>query len=196
MNGGVTVVIPTIPTPERAALLTRALASVHDQLRQPDAIIVEPDTDHAGPGPTRNRALDRVDTEYVALLDDDDELLPHHLRACLRRATLSGADLVYPQPEYVGWTEADAKVPFGFDFNDALLRQRNYIPITVVVRAALLRAVGGFRSPADAPVDEGHPCEDWGAWLALLDAGATFEALHQVTWRWHHHDGKHQGRPW
>jgi len=35
----------------------------------------------------------------------------------------------------------------------------------------------------------GDPCEDWGLWLALLDAGAAFSHLPQRTWIWHNGAG-------
>jgi len=122
-------------------------------------------------------------SDWVAFLDSDDELKPNHLRACARNAALTGADLVYP------WFDCDGEDKigmFGVPFDAVLLRKRNYIPVTVLVRTELVRAVGGFR---DHPDENGDPCEDWGLWLALLDAGAVFSHLPQRTWIWHNGNG-------
>jgi glycosyltransferase involved in cell wall biosynthesis len=171
----VTVVIPTID--DHHEQLDRALASVQTQSLPPDEIELEFDRLRTGAAATRNRALERVTTEYVAFLDDDDELKPNHLRACVRFARLTGVDLVYP------WFDGEDGIGmFGVPFDPVLLRRRNYIPVTVLVRTELVRKVGGF---VDHPDDNGDPCEDWGLWLALLDAGAVFGHLPQRTWIWH-----------
>ena len=178
----ITVVIPTIEG--RYDKLERAVASVQAQTLAPKLIDVQLDRDREGAGATRNRALERVDTEWVAFLDDDDELKPNHLKACARYAALSGVDVVYPWFDCVGGE--DPIGCFGVPFSAAFLRRRNYIPVTVLARTELVRAVGGFR---DHPDEKGDPCEDWGLWLALLDAGATFGHVPQRTWIWHMGNG-------
>lgn len=174
----ITVIVPTIPGREEQ--FRRAVRSVSTQTLRSDYLAVAVDRKRDGAAATRNRALQRVDTDWVAFLDDDDELYPNHLRACARNAALTGADLVYP------WFDCDGGGDeigmFGVPFDPVLLRQRNYIPVTVLVRTELVREVGGF---VDHPDVNGDPCEDWGLWLALLDAGAVFSHLPQRTWIWH-----------
>lgn len=177
----VTVLIPTIPGREEQ--LERALRSVDSQLLRAVRVVVESDPDRTGAAATRNRALGRVDTEWVAFLDDDDEFKPNHLRDCLRCAALTGADVVYPGYDTVG---EDLIGCLGFPFNAALLRKRNYIPVTTVCRTDLVRKAGGFQPHPD---EYGDPCEDWGLWLAMLDRGATFAHLDQRTWIWRTHGG-------
>ena len=172
----VTLIIPTIPGREEQ--LRRAVESAQSQSRPADDILVYLDDEREGAGPTRNRALANVDTDWVAFLDDDDELKPNHLRACARHAWLTGADIVYPGYDTIG---DDPIGCFGIPFDPVLLRQRNYIPVTVLARTDLVRDVGGFR---DHPDEYGERCEDWGLWLALLDAGAKFSHLAQRTWIW------------
>lgn len=176
----ITVVIPTIPG--RTEQRQRAVLSAQAQTYTPPGgrIHLELDVDRAGAAATRNRALACVDTEWVAFLDDDDELKPGHLRACARHARLSGADVVYPGYDVVGGD--DPIGCFGLPFDPILLRRRNYIPVTVLARTALVREVGGFRPHPD---EFGDPCEDWGLWLAMADAGAHFAHLPQRTWVWH-----------
>lgn len=187
MRPGVTAVIPSIPP--RIYLLHRALTSVLEQTWPVDAISVSVDLHRLGSSANRNRALAGVQTEWTALLDDDDEWGVHHIELLMNHARETGADLVYP------WFT----VPGGFDpwphregqpFDREALRSENYIPITVLVRTELLRAVGGFtpKGPPD------NPCDDWGTWDALLDAGAKFEHLNRRTWVWHWHAGNTSGR--
>jgi glycosyltransferase involved in cell wall biosynthesis len=180
LQPGVTVVIPTIPP--RKPLLDRAVASVRRQLLKPDGLVIEGDRLREGAAVVRNRGLSRVETEWTAFLDDDDEFKPEHLIACMRWQRHTGADLVYPwfdQPEK-NW---DGLFAFGVPFEhlEHDLARRNFIPVTVLVRTQLLRDVGGFASPPGV-----EDCEDWGAWQRLLAAGATFSHLPRRTWIWHH----------
>lgn len=179
----ITLVIPTIQG--REALLDRAVRSAQQQ-SLPCTILIEFDANREGAAAARNRALAKVETEWVAFLDDDDELKPHHLRACARHARLTGADVVYPGYDTVGEDPVNC---FGISFDPVLLRRRNYIPVTTLCRTDLVRRVG-FR---EHPDERGDPCEDWGLWLGLLDLGATFSHLPQRTWIWHV-DGGTRGR--
>lgn len=168
----VTVLIPTIPG--REAELARAVASVPAGV----PVVIELDEKRTGAAATRNRGLERVATEWVAFLDDDDELYPHHLKACLRRAHFAKADVVYPGYDTVGEDPVNC---FGIPFNPTMLRRINFIPVTALARTELVRSVGGF---VEHPDINGDPCEDWGLWLRLLDAGATFAHLPMKTWLW------------
>lgn len=173
----ITVVIPTIHG--RETQLRRAIDSVWAQT-MPAALQVILDENRDGAAATRNRALEHVQTEWVAFLDDDDEFFPNHLRACSRYARLTGVDVVYP-----GYEVVDGEDPigcFGLDFDPSLLRRRNFVPVTTLCRTEAVKAAGGFQ---DHPDENGDPCEDWGLWLAMLERGAKFGHVPQVTWRWH-----------
>lgn len=204
----VTVLIPTIPG--REALLQRALYSVSQQKIQPAAVVVEVDTGRTGAAATRNRALERVDTEWVAFLDDDDEMLPTHVKLCLVAANHTQADLVYTYPEFVGghdplatvdelgrFTPHPVNVPFG-PLQEAWLRtQGNFIPVTNLVRTNAVKAVGGFPEPYSMDVaGASNDCEDALLLVKLLDAGARFYHYCGVrTWRYHVYGGNTGGRP-
>ena len=190
MRDGVTAVIPSIPT--RTRLLQRAVASVLAQTRAVDAISVNVDHDHRGSARNRTRALCGVGTQWTALLDDDDEWKPDHIASLWRHAQETQADLVYPWfdvPE--GWDPWPHRE--GQPFDEALLREYNYIPITVLVRTDLLWDVGGFTSKD--PTNPDSLCDDWGTWERLLAAGAKFEHLNRRTWFWHWHGNNTSGRP-
>jgi glycosyltransferase involved in cell wall biosynthesis len=181
----VTVAIPVHPPRLADGSMARAVDSVRRQLLAPTATVTALDGHGEGAAVTRNRALAMVDTDWVAFLDSDDELKPHHLRSCARHAALTGADLIYP-----GFEGDDPTGMFGRSFDPILLHRHNYIPVTVLVRTNLVRKVGGFTPHPDG---DGDPCEDWGCWLKLLDAGATFSHLPQRTWI--RHPGGTRGRP-
>src|SRR6187431_197417 len=108
----ITVVIPSIPP--RRIYLERALASVREQTFQPTDVIVRNDTAKEGAPRNRHEALLRVNTEWVAFLDDDDWFKPGHLDCLVAAQQQSNADYVYSWYEVVGGT--DPLPHFGVEF--------------------------------------------------------------------------------
>jgi len=191
-TGDVTVVMPTIGG--RDALRERALRSVQAQTVQPFDVVVVHDRDRKGAAWARNAGAAQVTTTYLAWLDDDDEFLPNHLEVLLAAAKETRADLVYSYPELPGWDRdpmavaqdgvwvSPFGVPFGREQELHLRYQGNFIPISYLARARLIRAVGGM-----------PPCggrgyeEDYQLLLRLLNVGAKFVHVSQVTWRYYRH---------
>lgn len=186
MKPGVTVVIPTIPTEHRRETLKRALASVKAQEHAAiSEIIVTTDTTHAGAAATRNRGLAKVKTEWTAFLDDDDEWLPHHIHMLTSSAQDVKADVVYPWFRVVSSQGFDP-FPGAFNrpFSPEILREHNYIPVTVLARTEVVLNAGGFEPYGE---QQESACDDWGLWLKLLNSGVSFYHVPQVTWLWHWH---------
>lgn len=180
MTHDVTMCVATIPP--RAHLLARALASIAAQELQPAAIVVEYDHDHTGAAATKNRALAHVDTPWVAFLDDDDQVHPEHLRLVRTAADEHDADVVYSIP-HIPQAPTHVQDPcyrYGMAFDPDALRRQSFIQTTFLARTSLLRAGGGWWCP------EGTVFDDWGACLGMLDAGARFHHLQQVTYTWNH----------
>lgn len=204
----VAVVIPTIPG--REAMLEQALASVRAQTRRPDQVIVERDSLRTGADQARNRALERVTADVVAWLDDDDQFLSGHIKACMRVLENSPdrPDLVYPVPAIIGGHDPTAVsvqgqwvkpwgVRFGPEQEAHLRRFGSFIPMTHLVRTELVRRIGGFRPGQDVTtegVGRRYRGEDEDYLVRLLDAGARFEHLHAKTWTWNVHSGNTGGR--
>lgn len=188
----VTIVTPHIPT--RQFELTRAIASVGAQIHQPSDIIISVDTKREGSAATRNRALAQATTPWVAFLDDDDELAPQHLDVLVHRALREGATVVYSGCQVVD--NMGVSIPlqdewgrFGKAFDPDLLRKQSYIPVTSLVHTGLAKQAL-FGPPLGVQTDY----DDWGFYLRLLDLGARFLHVPEVTWTWHHHGCNTSGR--
>jgi hypothetical protein len=180
---GVTACIPSIP-PRGLTTLIRALDSVLRQTRPVDAVSIAVDHEHAGAAVTRNRALAGVVTEWTAFLDDDDTWSQGHIRSLLAAAETSGADVIYPWFTVIsGW---DPLAEFeGQPFNENVMREsQNFVPVTVLARTELVRSVGGFENRNESLAPGASPCDEWGLWLKLLDAGAKFHHVNERTWHW------------
>lgn len=187
-ESAVTVCIPSIPP--RTALLDRARRSVERQTRPADRVVIEIDDMKTGAAATRQRALDRVRTPFVAFLDDDDELFPRHLELLIETQVRTGADLVYPWFEVEGGTDPFSD-RYGVPFDADALRLGQFIPITVLARTESVRDAGGFQ---EMPAEWGGTNEDYRLWLSMLDHGATFAHLPRITWTWHHWGGNTSGK--
>lgn len=183
----ITVVIPTIPPRRRG--LARAVNSVIAQDYDGKVDVkVAIDADKRGSAVTRNRALMRARTPWVAFLDDDDYFLPHHLRVLEGIAAgMPEADVIYSGCKVLGpnGVEIPRQEEWGrytrpFDAN--LLRDRSYVPVTSLVRTDLAQAA------QFGPPDHDPSCkyDDWGFYLRVLDMGGTFVHVPEVTWVWMH----------
>lgn len=190
----ITVVIPTIaPRGNRQPMLERALASVEAQEYAPVQVIVEHAEEGEGPAVVRNRALAKVETPWVAFLDDDDYLRPNHLKRLALVQADSGADVVWPWFDVEGGSD-----PFPmFQGRQWDPEDPHQIPITVLARTEAIQAVGGFEVVGDGPVDQhGHRAgEDWRLWLSLSAAGYRFWHTEEKTWVWVHHGANTSGLP-
>lgn len=170
--GSIAVVTSAIP--ERLDLLTESLASVAQQSRLPDEQLICIDYAYRGTAQTLNRALAGVTSDFVAVLQDDDVLYPNHL--AVLEANSEGADVVYSRCD-ADWPVVNIDA----DFNARLLKFCNYIPATALIRTSLLREVGGWPE-AD--------WEDHELWKLLVERGARFVKVNEVTWHYRRH-----GRP-
>lgn len=190
MRTDVTAVIPAIPPRVTNGRFAAAVLSAARQTHPVESISVEVDHRRSGAAATRSRAAARVSSHWMAFLDDDDLWYPHHVEHLLRHAEATGADMVYPWFDLpVGDDPLNAE---GRPFDANRLRNHsNFIPITVLVRSELIHEVGYFEPLGS----QTNPCEDWGTWLKLLDAGARIEHLNERTWAWNWHGNNTSGSP-
>ena len=197
LTPGITVVIPTIPN--RHQMLTRAVHTVRNQLLPAEAIVIVQDNRGDGAAVTRTRGLNMVTTEWVAFLDDDDELYPEHLQALMMGAESTGADFIFPWFDVVGGSD-----PFPEnEFREWTVEEPHQTTVTFLVRTEAARAVDGFTDEqlvpglGEEPVDaQGHRAgEEFRFVVRLGRAGYKIVHLNQRTWRWNHHGANTSGLP-
>ena len=190
----ITACIPSIPP--RVTMLTRSIDSVVRQSFPVKAVSVALDTTHKGAAATRQSALDPVQTEWVAFIDDDDWMYPNHLEVLSRAAVENNADYVfsyYMVHDAQGnvMPDVDPLTHFGRSFDPTNPHQTT---ITTLVRTELAKSVG-FYKPVDGQTVDGQTWgEDYQFTLGCVAAGAKIIHVPERTWAWCHHEGNTSGR--
>lgn len=180
----ISVVIPTLP--KRDDLLGAALKSVYDQLFPAREICIAVDSQREGAAKTRQRALELATCEWVAFLDDDDEMLPMHLNSLVGCAEKTGADYVFSW--FMRAKGGDPLGHFGKVFNPAV---PHHTTMTVMVRRELALEAGFVNYPgAD---DRNWSGEDWQFTLRCIELGAKIVHHPEETWIWRRHSGNSSG---
>lgn len=170
MTADVTVITPSLP--ERAPMLTEAIASVAAQTCPPAAHLIG--VDHAGRGPAevRQELVVAAATEWVVFLDDDDLLDPAFIATLLNIAGRWCCEVVIPYCRFDG-----PPLPARYcnqPFDRAALADHGIFPITVLARRQSILDAGGF-DPADR-------YEDWSLWNRMADRGCRFDVCTLPLW--------------
>jgi glycosyltransferase involved in cell wall biosynthesis len=193
-----------VPAYNRREMVARALSSIGRQTASPAEVIVVDDASqdgtaetaerlgarviqhdrNAGTAAARNSGLAGATQPWVALLDSDDEWLPHHLETLWRlrdgHVLIAGAALIEGvnsgRLAYHGPPERDG---LRLDSPAPLLFPGNVIPASgAMVRRALAVELGGFRPPDGV--------EDLDLWVRMLERGSGLVAS-RVTIVYHLH---------
>lgn len=186
----ITVVVPTVPY--RGQYLKRALSSVSSQTMRATKVIVQRDDDESGAAITRHNGLMKVDTEWVAFLDDDDEFYPHHLKTLYDTAIEHHADYVWSRFHVVhpNGTKRDGPAPLRSNtYEQWNVSNPAATTITTLVKADLAQRVGFI----GGEIGRLYSGEDRYFTLKCNDLGATFRHAPITTWMWHHHGGNTSG---
>jgi glycosyltransferase involved in cell wall biosynthesis len=181
-----------IPAYNRADKVGRALASVAAQQRRPAQVIVIDDGSedetaavaerqgatvvrherNQGCAIARNSGLAVATQPWIALLDSDDEWLPHHLTSLwpLRAEHLLIANSAIQRgrgtPDRL--LGAPAERPLLLCDPNLLIHPGNPFPASAALaRSEAVRAVGGFRPPR---------VDDFDLWLRLVERGTALLA--------------------
>jgi glycosyltransferase involved in cell wall biosynthesis len=170
-------------------MLMRAVASVLGQTLPAAGFVVVSDITGRGAAFTRNAALRTVRTQWVAFLDDDDEMLPTHLETLLTAALDTGASYVY------SWFTDEHSDPLGHF--GKLFDPENPVQTTVttLVRRELAQRAGFRTVPPGKTIHGQKYGEDFQFTLDCLRYGAIVHHVPKRTWRWEWHNGNTSGEP-
>ncbi|HLX61800.1 MAG TPA: glycosyltransferase [Planctomycetota bacterium] len=125
-----------------------------------------------------NSALDLATGEFLATLDNDDELAEHALfetaKAIVADPTL---DYIYSDEDKIDMTGRHVEPFFKPDWSPELFLSCMYTCHLSVYRASLVRAVGGYRSAFDT-------AQDYDLVLRLLERTQRVHHLQDILYHW------------
>jgi len=132
-----------------------------------------------GPGFSRNRGIEAMESTFVVLLDADDRIGPNYLFEAAR-VLMNGADIVNPDANLFGAIEDRWIVPESTTLR--MLLDRNSVHYCAAFRRELWSQAGG--------IDEDMPCwMDYEFWIRAAAAGARIEGLHGNHFFYRQHSG-------
>ena len=124
-----------------------------------------------------NAALELATGEYIALMDNDDEITPDALYEVVKKINEADADFIYSDEDFID-TEGNCANPhFKPDFSPDLLLSHNYITHFACFKRSLLDKVGYFNSAFDGS-------QDYDLFLRLTEQTENIIHIPKVLYHW------------
>jgi GT2 family glycosyltransferase/glycosyltransferase involved in cell wall biosynthesis len=129
-----------------------------------------------------NAAADMANGEYLVFLDHDDALAPFALFEAAELLSLKPqTDLIYSDHDYI--QEGDSlrfRPLFKPDWSPDIMFSANYITHLTIIRAALVREVGGFDPATDG-------AQDWDLFLRVIERTRYIKRIPKILYHWRVH---------
>ncbi|KGK23186.1 hypothetical protein DC58_10095 [Vibrio navarrensis] len=212
----ISVVIPTFKRPD---LLERLLESISLQTLKPQEVIVVDDHSNmndeynlvirkyheefkvlkyivleknSGAPTARNRGILEAKSEWIALVDDDDEWLPTKLEKqfnLIKKSHDKNLGLIYTWTEAVGQNGQESYTSYHSHRGDvcAKILSTNFImSASVIVKKSAIMDAGLF----DVHLPS---CQDWDMWTRIALKGYEFDVVEERLTIYHRHGGESIG---
>lgn len=165
-----------------------------DQTLPPTALIIESDLNKEGAAITRQRALEKVTTDYYLPLDDDDTLKPNAIELLLNTLHNTESDYVYGHYDVIGGQDPRPE-NLGTPFDPL-----NPVQTTIVALAKteISLKLGGYLPTTDEdlnPPDQHYAGEDWRLTERYLTAGYRITHCPHKVFDWYHTGKNTSGLP-
>ncbi len=124
-----------------------------------------------------NQALKLAEGEYIALMDNDDELTPDALYRVIKVINESQAEFIYSDEDKIeldGWFVSPHFKP---DFAPDMFLSQNYISHLSVIRKSLVDDAGGWRVGLEG-------AQDYDLYLKVLELTDKIVHIPKVLYHW------------
>ena len=124
-----------------------------------------------------NAALDLATSEYIGLLDHDDELTRDALLEVARTIVEEDPDLVYSDEDKTDESNQRSNPFYKPDYSPEFFLSNNYLCHFTVMRADVLKRIGGFRNGVDG-------AQDFDLFLRFTAAAPRVVHIPKVLYHW------------
>lgn len=124
-----------------------------------------------------NEALSMAIGEYIALMDNDDEITPDALYEVVKAINETGAEFIYSDEDFMTTSNKCVNPHFKPDFSPDLLLSHNYITHFTTFKKDLLLQIGNFNSEFDG-------AQDYDLFLRLTEATKKIYHIPKVLYHW------------
>ena len=124
-----------------------------------------------------NAALEMAEGDYIALMDNDDEITPDALYEMVKCINETDADFIYSDEDFIDTEGICSNPHFKPDFSPDLLLSHNYITHFTCFRKSLLDQVGNFNSMFDGS-------QDYDLFLRLTENTDNICHIKKVLYHW------------
>jgi len=124
-----------------------------------------------------NEALKLSSGEYIALMDNDDEITPNALYEMVKSINDHDAEFIYSDEDFISAEGVCSNPHFKPDFSPDLLLSHNYITHFTCFKKELLEKVGYFDSKFDGS-------QDYDLFLRLTEKTSKIYHIQKVLYHW------------
>ncbi|BAF72682.1 glycosyl transferase [Sulfurovum sp. NBC37-1] len=124
-----------------------------------------------------NEALKLAKGEYIALMDNDDELTPDALYEILKAINTKAAELIYSDEDKIEEDGTFAEPHFKPDFSPDMFLSQNYLSHLVVIKKELVDRVGGWEAGLEGS-------QDYDLYLKVLEHTEKISHISKVLYHW------------
>jgi len=124
-----------------------------------------------------NAALELATGEYIALMDNDDEITPDALYEMVKIINEQNPDFIYSDEDFLTIDGKCINPHFKPDFSPDLLLSHNYITHFTCFKKSLLQQVGNFNRNYDGS-------QDYDLFLRLTEKTSKIHHIQKVLYHW------------
>ncbi len=124
-----------------------------------------------------NAALKMAKGDYIALLDNDDEITPNALYEMVKAINEEDAEFIYSDEDFISTDGVCSNPHFKPDFSPDLLLSHNYITHFTCFSKTLLDKVGNFNKEFDG-------AQDYDLFLRLTEQTSKIYHIQKVLYHW------------
>jgi len=124
-----------------------------------------------------NAALKMATGEYIALMDNDDEITPDALYEMVKAINEENAEFIYSDEDFISTEGVYSNPHFKPDFSPDLLLSHNYITHFTCFKKTLLDKTGLFNPDFDG-------AQDYDLFLRLTEQTSNIYHIQKVLYHW------------